>query len=184
MTYGKNRSPAKPLSSCYRRNWRCRSSRAASTARRARSGPSASPWPNTARPCRCRAARKSAKSKPMRLGGAVTSSVIARIAAAISSWAGSVFLPFLLKPVPCSDRKARSSSRPCTCRRSERPETVKTRRLARDRLFFCPFSQKNTGPTFDRRGRGDILAARRGAALLKQKLQPAGLSEFFFSQIS
>ena len=45
-----------------------------------------------------------------------------------------------------------------------------------------PFLAKNTGPTFDRRGRGDILAARRGAALLKQKLQPAGLSEFPFLQ--
>jgi hypothetical protein len=36
-----------------------------------------------------------------------------------------------------------------------------------------PFLAKNTGPTFDRRGRGDTISARRGAALLKQKLQPS-----------
>jgi hypothetical protein len=40
-----------------------------------------------------------------------------------------------------------------------------------------PFLAKNTGPAFDRGGRGDILSARRGAALFNQKLQPVGLSD-------
>jgi hypothetical protein len=67
--------------------------------------------------------------------------------------------------------KARSSSRPCTAGAiSERPEAVKTRLLARDRKIFCPYPlAKNTGPAFDRRGRGDTIPARRGRSPLKTK---------------
>jgi hypothetical protein len=42
---------------------------------------------------------------------------------------------------------------------------------------FFALLQKNTGPTFDRRGRGDTFSNRRGAAHLKQNLSPLGLSD-------
>ena len=62
---------------------------------------------------------------------------------------------------------------------SERPEAVKTRLLARDRKIFLPLSwQKNTGPTFDRRGRGDSLDAGEGEA---PKLKTSALCAARFS---
>jgi len=93
----------------------------------------------------------------------------------------SFFLPAL--PFLVRTGKARSSSRPCTAGTIGAPGGCQNgASWRRDRRFFAPSLAKNTGPAFDRRGRGDILAVRRGAALLNEKLQPEGLSEFPFLQ--
>jgi hypothetical protein len=70
--------------------------------------------------------------------------------------------------------KARSSSRPCEGRRSERPEAVKSG-AAGTGATRSPKGEHGEDPPFDRRGRGDILGARRGEAH-SERLRPAGPS--------
>ena len=78
--------------------------------------------------------------------------------------------------------KARSSSRPCKAGRSERPQPVKTRLLARDRKFFPLFlGKKIPDPLLTGEDAEICSAARRGAALLKQKTSARRAVRFSFS---
>src|SRR5258708_11327376 len=98
----------------------------------------------------------------------------------MSSWSTTPVKPlssFLTLPVPCSDRKSPFLVPSLQGRIIGAPAACQNAPLGAGPEDFLPFLAKNTGPAFDRRGRGDSIHTDGAKPSLIKNSSPLGLSD-------
>jgi len=98
----------------------------------------------------------------------------------MSSWTTTPVKPlsfFLTLPVPCSDRKSPFLVPSLQGRIIGAPAACQNAPLGAGPEDFLPFLAKNTGPAFDRRGRGDSIHTDGAKPSSIKNSSPLGLSD-------